>query len=89
MDSAAFVSTFRRSAVQLLDALNAASECLDQYNELGAAVTLDPYFTSVTQPATAPLTKQDLIDAGGAIQVLLTALGTGAGSNKAKLDKLR
>ena len=89
MNSSNFVSSFRNSCVSVMVALDQAQALMNEYTDLTAAVVLDPHFTSTTVNPTDPIIKQDIIDAGAAIAAIIVTLGSGAASNRAKLNKVR
>ena len=89
MNSTNFVSEFRRQVIIASDALDAAENKIDQFTDLGAEVTLDPHFNNVAVVPTDPLSKADIVAAGAVLIELFAFLGSGPGSRREKLNKLR
>lgn len=89
MDTMRFVSEFRAAARELMNAVDRMQSCINQYGDLGEAGSLDPYFANTTPSATDPVTKEDILAAGGAANAVVAVLGAGPTSNRARLNKLR
>jgi hypothetical protein len=89
MNTTTFMTTFRKAVQDLLVSLDSARNIIDQYGDLGDAETLDIHFANNSYDATDPLTKAKVVAAGAVILEMVAALGSGPGSNRAKLNELR
>lgn len=73
MDKTTFQTRAARSATMLMEAVEEAEALIKISTNIGADLALDPDYSA----------------AGAAFSAVFTALGSGAGSNRAKLDKIR
>ncbi len=84
-NSTNFVNRYRESIAVLCESLDNANARIDQY--IADPTILDAHFINTPASPTDPITKQDMIDAGGVITEIKNFLA--ANGRLAKLSKLR
>ncbi len=84
-NSTNFVNRYRQAITSFCESLDLANAKIDQYTS--DPTILDAHFANIPSDPIDPITKQDLINAGGVIGEVNTFLA--ASGRLAKLAKLR